>query len=558
MVNMLEFDDKKQEEQSALLRTREEEDLARLLSQKYGIGYIDLTRQSINIDALRVLSEAQAREALLAVFDRIDRRIFVAVKSPENDATRQALNKLTEQGYDAKLYMTSMLSLERAWSRYAEFAASTEVRPGILDVSIAVIEKTLETVHTLQDARQTISDTLGLDKMHRISSILETILAGGLSVRASDIHVEPEENKVRLRYRLDGILTDVLNLDHETYGLLLSRIKLISGLKLNIKNQAQDGRFSVSVRSEEIEIRTSVLPGAYGESVVLRVLDPRTIQLPMEELGINAKLYTLLEHEIHRPNGMLLNTGPTGSGKTTTLYAFLRKIHTTDIKIITIEDPVEYHLEGILQTQVDHKEYTFEGGLRSALRQDPDVIMVGEIRDAEVATTAINAALTGHMVFSTLHTNTAAGAFPRLIDLGVNSRVIGSAVTVVMAQRLVRRLVRETATPMELEGKQKELVERVLDSIEDKTLIPTNKTTVWQPHSEEDENGYRGRLGVFEAIVMDNTIEGLVSASASEREIAEAARPQGLLTLTQDGILKVLAGDTSLSELGRVLDLPQF
>lgn len=554
---MAEFDDKKREEQLAHLRTQEEEELARLLSQKYGIGYADLTRQTININALRLLSEEESRKALLVVFDRIDKRISVALKSPQNDASKGALQKLSEAGFIPTLYMTSMQSLARAWSRYAEFSASSQVHAGVLDVSAEAVEKTLRAVHSLSDARTAISSTFGLDRTHRISSILETVLAGGLSLKTSDVHVEPEEGQVRLRYRLDGILIDVLDFDHETYDLLLSRIKLLSGLKLNVKNQAQDGRFSVTVEGKDVEIRTSILPGAYGESVVMRVLDPRTLELPMEKLGIPDKLFALLETEIRRPNGMLLNTGPTGSGKTTTLYAFLKRIHTPEIKIITIEDPVEYHLEGILQTQVDHQEYTFQSGLRSALRQDPDVIMIGEIRDGEVAATAIDAALTGHMVFSTLHTNTAAGAFPRLIDLGANSRVIGSAVSVVMAQRLVRKLVKETATPVTLQGEQKAIVDAVLESIEDKTLIPANKTTAWQPHAEAEVDGYRGRIGVFEAIKMDKSIEDLVAGAASEREIAEAAKAQGHLTLAQDGILKVLAGETSFAELERVLDLPR-
>lgn len=550
------FDDKRQEEQLGILRAKEEEDLARMLSEKYGIGYIDLGTIGINIDALRLLTEEEARTGLLAIFEKIDRRLSIAVKSPENDATKKVLAKLSEQGFAPTLYMTSMHSLDRAWSRYAEFAASTETYAGVLDVSPEALEKTLAQVQSLTDIQKIIEGTLHQGKVHRISSILETVLAGAIKLNASDIHVEPEESKVRLRFRLDGILTDVTNFDRETHTLLLSRIKLISGLKLNVKEESQDGRFSVNVRSEDIEVRTSLLPGAYGESVVMRLLDPKTIQLSMESLGIDAKLFALLEHEIKRPNGMLLNTGPTGSGKTTTLYAFLRKIHNSDIKIITIEDPVEYHLDGVVQTQVDHDKYTFESGLRSALRQDPDVIMVGEIRDGEVAATAINAALTGHMVFSTLHTNTAAGAFPRLVDLGVNSNVIGSAVTVVMAQRLVRRLKKDLATPVQLTGERLKLVENVLASIVDTSLLPDNKTTVWEPR--EGENDYSGRLGVFEAIKMDKDIEDLVSRSASEREIAEAAKPQGLLTLAQDGILKVLRGETSFSELERVLDLPRL
>jgi len=349
----------------------------------------------------------------------------------------------------------------------------------------------------------------------------------------------------------------VLFFDRPTYELLLSRIKLLSGLKLNIKNAAQDGRFSVGIGGADVEIRTSVLPGAYGESVVLRILDPKSINVPMEELGIEPKLWEVLNREIKRPNGMILNTGPTGSGKTTTLYAFLKKIHTPDIKIITIENPIEYHLPGIVQTQTEGKKYTFASGLRSALRQDPDVIMVGEIRDDEVASTAINAALTGHLVFSTLHTNTAAGTFPRLIDLGINPKIIGSAVNISMAQRLVRRLKSDYRKEVTLAGHDKDIVDRILDSIVDKSQIPQNTTVVYEP-TEDGPISYKGRVGIFEAILVDEEIERLISESPSEREIERAARAQGILSMAQDGIVKALQGITSLSELRRIIDLEKI
>jgi type II secretory ATPase GspE/PulE/Tfp pilus assembly ATPase PilB-like protein len=553
------FDDEKQREAMDALRAQEEEELAQTLSVKYGVRYIDLTRHAINVEALRIVKEVDARASGLAVFDHVDKHLSVAVKSPVLDATREMLQKLTERGYTPTIYMVSMQSLERAWSRYAELASATEVHAGLLDISADIIQKTLATLTSLPEVRTAIEKILSLEKIHRTSSIVEIILGGALSIKASDVHVEPEEHTVRLRYRLDGVLTDILNFDRETYALLTSRIKLISGLKLNVKNEAQDGRFSIRVRESDIEIRTSVLPGAYGESVVMRILDPSTIKLSMEKLGIEPKLYQILETEIRRPNGMLLNTGPTGSGKTTTLYAFLRKIHTPDIKIVTLEDPIEYHLEGIVQTQVDHKHYTFAGGLRSTLRQDPDVIMVGEIRDGEVATTAINAALTGHFVFSTLHTNNAAGAFPRLLDLGVNPKVVGSAVTVVMAQRLIRRLKPDCRREVKLEGEQKRAVEKILDGIVDKSLIPKNVDTIYEPLEEGTcEVSFAGRLGVFEVILMDKELEKLVAAGGSERDIASQVRRQELLTMAEDGILKVLQGTTSLSELARVLDVPEL
>jgi type II secretory ATPase GspE/PulE/Tfp pilus assembly ATPase PilB-like protein len=341
---------------------------------------------------------------------------------------------------------------------------------------------------------------------------------------------------------------------------MLSRLKLLSGLKLNVAGDAQDGRFSIKLKGEEIELRTSVLPGNYAETVVLRILNPKSIGVPLEELGMEQKLRERIEHEIQKPNGMILTTGPTGSGKTTTLYAFLRKVNKPESKIITIEDPIEYHLQGIVQTQVDKKNYTFGNGLRSALRQDPDIIMVGEIRDSEVAEVAINAALTGHLVFSTLHTNDAAGSFPRLIDLGVDEKVLSSAVNAALAQRLVRKLcdtcrVQRAATPEE-----RALIERVLKEVTDRSLVPGDLTQVWDAGNRPDcpqclGRSYKGRVGIFEAVFMDSAIEATLRSKPSEREIAAAARPQGIPSMTQDGILKCLRGVTSLEELRRVVDL---
>jgi len=553
------FDEEKQNKKLEEIHRKEEEELMQILSEKYGLQYLDLSRTSINNEALRLVGENEARKALVAVFDRVGKKISVAIKSPNKDETQTEIQKLKDRGYSPTSYLVSTQSLERAWEHYKDMSFAIETKTGLLDISGDEIRSTLKEIHTLGDARKKIEETLSMKKAYRISRILEIILAGALSSEASDVHIEPEEAYVRLRFRLDGVLTDLLRFDKETFNLLLSRIKLVSGLKLNIKNMAQDGRFSVHIDQVNIEIRSSILPGAYGESIVLRLLNPSTIALPMEEMGIEPKLFSLLSKEIKKPNGMILNTGPTGSGKTTTLYAFLKHVHNPNIKIITIEDPIEYHLPGIVQTQTS-KTYTFAQGLRSALRQDPDVIMVGEIRDSEVAETAINAALTGHLVFSTLHTNNAAGAFPRLTDLGIDSNVLSSAINISMAQRLVRRLKPDCRQEVRLEGKEKDMVDRILDSIIDKSLIPKNTDVVFEPKISDAgpcEVAYSGRLGIFEAIVIDKEIEEHIEARASGHEIREAAKKQGTLTLEQDGILKVLRGVTSLSELGRVVDLEE-
>lgn len=556
---MVQFDEERQDEQIRTLHKKEEEDLVSTLAARHGVPYLDLSAHPINIDALRVVRESDARVANLAVFNATDKNIDIAVLSPENPLTQEALEDLKRRGYNLEIFMVSHASLERVWERYKDLSYSFETKSGALDISNEEIIEITKKVTALSDVKKLIEDVLSLKRTYRISKILEIILAGSIALKASDVHLEPEESSLRLRYRLDGVLTDILHFDMETFELLLSRIKLISELKLNVKERAQDGRFSIKLGGVEIEVRTSTLPGPYGESVVMRVLNPDAIAVELNELGIHPRLLPILENEIRKPNGMILVTGPTGSGKTTTLYAFLKKIYTPDIKLITIENPIEYHLEGIVQTQTEtDKGYTFAEGLRSALRQDPDVIMVGEIRDSETAAVAVNAALTGHLVFSTLHTNNAAGSFPRLLDLGVNSKVISSALNVSIAQRLIRKLCDACKKEKILEGEWKVKVENILNGVADKTYLEgVQKEKIWESAgcSECSGLGFKGRVGVFEAIVVDGNIEKAVIENPSERDIREAAKEQKLLNLVEDGVIKALSGITTLEELDRVVDL---
>ncbi len=556
------FPEEKQLRRVEDLKKHEEEELARVLAQKYGLGYLDLSLQPINIDALRLIHEDAAREADIAVFNEVDKKLDVAIISPNNPKTLEAIENLKKEGYAPTLFMVSHQSMNKVWDRYKDLSYSFETHSGALDISNEEITDLLKKTSTLKDITELIQTVLSAKKSYRISRILEIIIAGALALNASDVHLEPEEDYVRLRYRLDGVLQDVLTFDRDTYKLLVSRVKLISNLKLNV-GSSQDGRFSIKLPEGDIEIRTSLLPGAYFESIVLRVLNPRSISVSLENLGIHPHLLDILMKEIAKPNGMILTTGPTGSGKTTTLYAFLKKIHAPGVKIITIENPIEYHLPGIVQTQTNTDTgYTFAEGLRSALRQDPDVIMVGEIRDEETAEIAINSALTGHLVFSTLHTNDAAGTFPRLIDLGINPKILSSAINIAIAQRLVRTLCTECRKEVTLEGVQKKMVEKVIAGVPDKSFfegVATDKA--FEPGegcAACNHTGYKGRIGIYEGIIMDETIEKAVRDNPSEREIADAARPQKILSLPEDGILKVLQGRTSLSELERVVDLSKF
>lgn len=394
-----------------------------------------------------------------------------------------------------------------------------------------------------------------------ITELMEVMLSGTIYLSASDIHFEPQEKEVKMRLRLDGMLHDVLFFSSETYRLLLSRIKLLAGLKLNVHNKPQDGNFEVILPLDEtnqaIEIRTSSLPADFGESVVMRILNPESLK-NIEELGLRSDLAELFKKEIKKPNGMIIITGPTGSGKTTTLYAFLKHIQKPEIKIITIEDPIEYRLKGASQTEVDAKRgYDFASGLRSIVRQDPDVILVGEIRDLETAKISLQAALTGHLVFSTLHTNDAAGTIPRLTSLGADAINIGPAINMVVAQRLVRKVCKECSVlrPASVEEKKKikkelgKTPKSILSNfdINGKINIPKIKGC-----KACNFTGYKGRVGIFEAFLITNEVEALILKNPAIFEIKELISKNGMLYMRQDGLIKVLQGTTTIEEIDRV------
>lgn len=551
-------DEELQEQRLGELHRREEENLAKILSEKYQLPYADLSRVTIDTDGLRILPEEDARRAKMAIFDLVGKHVRVAVLAPARDDTRGVLKDLDSRGYIVEPFMVSTQSLNRAWDRYKEISFASSSKEGSLDISSQDIEKFVSEVQKIEDVKSLVEEIMQMKKSFRISRIVEIVMASAIALGASDIHVEPEEEFIRLRFRLDGILVEVTNFDLDTYKLLLSRIKLLSGMKLNIKETAQDGRFSVTIGDRDIEIRSSILPGNYGESIVMRLLDPASIQVQIKDLGVPTKLMEVFTESLAKPNGMILNTGPTGSGKTTTLYAFMRLKQTPEIKIITIEDPIEYHLKGIVQTQVEaSKGYDFATGLSRSLRQDPDVIMVGEIRDLETAETAVHAALTGHLVFSTLHTNNAAGTFTRLIDLGVNPKILTSAISLAIAQRLVRKLCLNCKKETLLEGEELELLDNVYKSIKNPELDFTNKIFIPSPDGCEECNhtGYKGRIGIFEAVIPDEKVEEILETNPSEREIKKAAEHQGIMDMAQDGVTKILRGITSIEEVRRVVDL---
>lgn len=551
------FDEEKQNQRIGSLLEVEEEELAQTLSSRYGISYIDLSGETINTDALRLIPEDRARATQVAVFNMNNKTVSFAMKTPNRQEVKNEMADLERRGYFIKPFLVSTKSLEKAWSRYNDISFAQVSKAGSLDISSSEIEEFMTKVQNVDSARALVEEMMTMKKSFRISRIVEVIVAAAMATKASDIHVEPEDADVTLRFRIDGVLIKVSAFDHETYRLLLSRIKLLSGLKINIKDNAQDGRFSVKVGEHEIEIRSSVLPGNYGESIVMRLLDPNSLSIPIEDLGVPPYLIEIFMREINKPHGMILNTGPTGSGKTTTLYAFLNKKRGADIKIITIEDPIEYHLAGVVQTQVNPKmEYDFAKGLKSSLRQDPDVIMVGEIRDYDTAETAVQAALTGHIVFSTLHTNNAAGAYPRLIDLGINSKILTSALTLVIAQRLARKLCVHCKKATKMSPAILEIAKSIHESIPEQHK-PVFTDVMYEPVGCEkcNKTGYRGRLGIYEAITTTPEIEEIVQNNPSEREIKKIAAAAGMMDMSQDGLIKIMAGITDWEEVARTVDM---
>lgn len=569
---MVHFDEEEQQKRLHELRDDEEESLVAMLAQnKYNADYVDLSSSPVDNDAIRLLSEAEARSFGVGPYKLIGKKVFVAVLSPAADGALQAKKVLEAKGFDVTFVMASHKSIEKVWGRYQDLSFATTSRRGGLDISPDVLHELSQKIKTTDDAIAEIEKAINeKDAKQHISRILEVILGAGIGIGASDVHVEPMEDKIELRFRLDGVLRIITHFNFETYKQVNTRIKLLSGMKLTIANNPQDGRFSAFLPEEgaerelEISFRTSMIPGAYGESIVLRILNPKSIRVELDALGISPPLYELFIEEIKKPNGMILLTGPTGSGKTTTLYAFLQKIYSPEKKIITIEDPIEYHLPGITQTQTDHKKgYTFLEGLRSALRQDPDVIMVGEIRDPETAKIAVESALTGHMVFSTLHTNNAQGVIPRLIDLDVNPKILVSALTLSIAQRLVRKLCTDCREERAVTPQERAHIDRIWDqAIEEKKDIASfgvkkEIEKLWSAKGCPlcNNTGYKGRIGIYEVIKTDENIEKVITQNLSEREIKKISEKQGYLDMKEDGLVKILQGITDFAEVESVVDL---
>ena len=543
--------EKELESKLGKIREKEAEEKIAEAAAESGLSYVNLLTLPIQQEALDAVEEKKARAAGLVPISKFGKNLKAAVLDPEKKETKNLIGELEEKGFIVKLYMASPKSIDYAFGFYKNRSKAGETKLGAIKLEEEKISQYEKEVANLSDLKSKILKIA-------TTEVLELLFAGAISARASDIHFEPQEKNIRLRFRIDGILEDMLDLNKNEYPALINRIKLIAGLKLNIHDAPQDGRFTLKRRGGDIEARVSALPGAYGENIVMRLLDPKTIKKKLEELGMRKDLLEEVKKQLKKTTGSILTTGPTGSGKTTTLYAFINFVNGPGIKTVTIEDPIEYRIEGISQTQVEPEEgYTFANGLRSIVRQDPDVIMVGEIRDSETAEIAMHAALTGHLVFSTLHTNDAAGTIPRLIDMGTKPQIIAPAINMAMAQRLARKLCEECKIKTEATPEETKKIKETLKNSGGKIKEsgPAKKIQIFKAAGCKNCNfsGYKDRIGIFEAFAIDEEIEKLILRSPAISEVRDLLEKKGMITMIQDGYLKILEGITDFKEVERVL-----
>lgn len=523
-------------------------------AQTLGVGYIALKGFPISPDALTLIPEAQSKELQVISFLHTGPELRIGATNPKDQKVKDLVFQIEERNKtNAALYKISEQSFNEGFKLYA-------MLPKIIK-TVKGVQIKEEELAKYQASMETLADIATVLKGASVTDIIAIVIAASLKLGSSDIHIEAEEKGIVVRFRVDGILQDVTTLDKDLWKKIINRIKLIAGLKININDTPQDGRYTIYQKGKKIDVRTSTMPTAWGESVVMRILNPDSVQLGFEKLGFRDAMFKRLEREISKPHGMIITTGPTGSGKTTTLYAILSRLNKPGVKIITLEDPVEYKVEGLNQSQIDHsKDYTFAKGLRSILRQDPDIVMVGEIRDLETAETAIQAALTGHLLLSTIHTNDAAGAVPRFIAMGVKPFLLAPAVNAIMGQRLARRLCPDCKKPAELDAETLARVKELLDSIPENSGEAKPDTANIKLFTgvgcANCTDGYKGRVGLYEVLVKDAEIEKFIlSGQASEYEMREIASKQGMINMSQDGLLKALEGLTSVDEIKRVTGL---
>lgn len=543
-------------EKMGTIALREKEDETQALAAKLGVSYINLKGFPINPDALVLVPEEEAKELQAIAFLFTGEQLRLGACDPKSQGVTDLAYELGERHKaNVELYTISQESFTQGTKLYASLPKVIHIVKGV-QITEAELDKYREQMKDMGAIASVLNQA-------SVTDVMAVVIAASVQLGSSDIHIEAEETGIVVRFRVDGILQEVTKLEPQKWQKIINRIKLIASLKLNVTDQAQDGRFTIFQKNKQIDVRTSTIPTSYGESVVMRLLNPDSIALAFEDLGFRAPMLKKLRREIEKPNGMIITTGPTGSGKTTTLYAVLKRLNTSDVKIITLEDPVEYKVEGLNQSQIDYsKDYTFSKGLRSILRQDPDIVMVGEIRDLETAEIAIQAALTGHLMLSTIHTNDAAGAVPRFLSMGVKPYLLAPALNAIIGQRLVRKLCKDCKKHITLDAEVMADVTTLLAAIPDnsgETKIDPAQAVFYGPGScvACNNTGYKGRVGVYEIIVRDAEIEKLINENGniSEFQMREVAARQGMVTMAQDGVLKALDGLTSVDEVKRIVGL---
>lgn len=517
-----------------------EEELIKAKAILYNIPFIDLSTIPASPEALSILpQEVAGRFKVFPVsLDKANKQMVLAMADPLNLTAIEFVEQKT--GFHVKPEAAVPSKVEEFISTKYTSSLSQEVTEAVKEVS-----KESEGVKTF-DVSQS-----GFIREEKIAEIVTHILSFAVKSRASDIHIEPQERSTRVRYRIDGILQEKLTIPRELHDSLVSRIKILSSMKIDEKRIPQDGRFNFKTQDEEVDLRVSTLPTAWGEKIVMRLLKKTGGVPELTELGLRGRGLKNLEDSILRPHGIILICGPTGSGKTTTLYSIISKINTQKVNIVTLEDPIEYKMQGVNQVQVNPAAgLTFASGLRSFLRQDPNIILVGEIRDQETADLAIQASLTGHLVFSTLHTNDAAGALPRLLDMGAEPYLLASSITAIAAQRVVRKIHDKCRVAYDPDPKIIESMKMVLGN-----LMPNqNQIKLYRGQGCADCNnsGYLGRVGIFEVLPITEKISRLILERGASSDIEKQAREEGMITLKQDGYLKVLEGMTTIEEVLRV------
>ena len=531
---------------------KEREVQAKRFASKIGVPHIDLEKFPVSQNALRMVQEEEARSTGAVCFYVEGEQFRLGVLDPQKPEVKQLFDRIAqENNKNGAIYVISKHSFDKVIKLYATLP------------TVQVVSKDLKiSAEDLEQVGGDITDFESLQKLidgKSTTDLVTYIMGASVKMGVSDVHVEAEEGQIVVRFRVDGILHDVANIPKESFKKLVSRVKLLASLKLNITDKPQDGRFTIKIKEGDVDIRVSTMPTVYGESIVMRLLRQNRKGISLDSLGFRESAYNILVNQIKRPNGMVITTGPTGSGKTTTLYAVMFMLNNPDVKIITLEDPVEYRMEGINQSQIDKsKDYTFAKGLKSILRQDPDICMVGEIRDLETAEIAIQASLTGHLMLSTLHTNSAAGAIARFVSMGVKPFLLAPALNVVLGQRLVRKLCEKCKESHTLSPEEQEKVNQIIEGMPEKEKEEVKGAEIKFYKSKgckEECNGlgYKGRVGVYEVLQIDKEIEGMIQeGKVSESDIQQVAISKGMTTMVQDGILKAVKGITSLEEVFRV------